>query len=105
MGLNLSNRDARLEVMRGNLDKKAVALKPVEAPPPVAQPAPPPVIQPSVTVDTSPIAAVLSHGFEMMARREDPIVQAPVSAPTKWKFKITERDRMGNIISFEAVAQ
>jgi hypothetical protein len=105
VAINLSMRDASLEVMRGNLDKKSIA----EKQPQQAQPVAPP---PSVNVDMTPVAdAILAanqSSQQMMAQVMSIVSQpaAPVitqSGPSKWLFRITERDRAGNIVSFEAI--
>lgn len=107
--MKLSMKDARLEAMRGNLDARS--LKKEEAP---EEPKPEPVVQKEVqvaapvTIDTTPMAQAVLQSSQMqsdvLARAMEMLKTDPVQPVRKWTFKITERDRMGNIISFTAEA-
>lgn len=99
--------------MRGNLDPKYVKpeepAKPEAVPVPQAFTRPDPVVSP-VTVDTQPIADALMRASVMQSQALSQAMQQltpgePIAAPTKWNFRVTERDRMGNIISFTAEAK
>ena len=102
--MKLTMRDARLEAMRGNLDASVL-----KKPEPVQEKAPEPVtkevvkevpVAAPVTVDTGPIAQAMTDQAQLIAQ----VIASlkPEQKPGKWTFKITERDRMGNIISFTA---
>ena len=103
MALNLTTREATLHTLRGNMPRQEV--KPKALPEPVkSEPAAPVSPAPTVQIDMQPVADALRQGQALMAHalaaREPAEPAAP--APTQWQFKITERDRMGNIISFTA---
>jgi hypothetical protein len=104
--MKLSMKDARLQVMRGNLSPDVV-----KKATPVAEDAPEPVVKEvpvaaPVTVDTSPIAQAMSQQSQMLAQVMQMLKPEPGKpAPTKWEFKITQRDTRGNIVSFTAEAK
>lgn len=105
--MKLTMRDARLQAMRGNLDAQALKK---DAPPEVK--APEPVVQrevqiqqPAVTIDTAPMAQAVMQASQMQAEvlaRAMELLQPKAAKPVKFKFSITERDRMGNITTFTA---
>lgn len=108
--MKLTMRDARLQAMRGNLD--AGVLKKDE---PAEVPKPEPVVQKEVpvaapvTIDMEPVAYAVQQAGQIQAQMLGQVAQMlkaePAAKPaTKWTFRITERDRMGNIISFTAEA-
>jgi len=104
--MKMSLRDARLQVMRGNLDPKVV--KKEESPEPVVEAAPVPVKEsaPSVTIDTSPIAQAMTSQAMLIAQAMGALKPEPNQpAPTHWTFKITSRDARGNIVAFTAEAK
>jgi hypothetical protein len=109
MPAKISLRDARMERMRGRLDEQLVTPQPKNEPPPAPEVMPATSVQAAVTVDTAPIAhameqqtRLIAAAMEVMSRPDD--AKEP-EAPKKWTFRITERDRMGNIIAFTAEAQ
>ncbi len=105
--MKLSVRDARLQIMRGNLDSKTLK-KDDPVPAPVAAEPVAPVIKEvpvaaNVTIDTTQIADAISQQASILGQAMQAL--QPKDQPNKWVFKITERDRMGNIISFTAEAK
>lgn len=93
--------------MRGNLSPDAVR-KPADG---VREVAPEPVVKEvqvaaPVTVDMAPIAQAMEMNTQMLAHAMSALKPEPgVPAPTKWNFRITERDARGNIVSFTAEAK
>jgi hypothetical protein len=112
MALSMSIRDATREVMRGNMDKKAVQRdipERNELPPPKAEVSPPPAQDNTAVADAvANVATALSslgqaniQNTQVMAETLRQL-QPKEQQAKAWKFTVTERDRMGNIVSFTA---
>lgn len=106
--MKMSLRDARLQVMRGNLDPKLLKKEEVAeipAPAPVPEPKPEPIAPivagpTNVVIDMDPVARSIMQVGKIQSDVLELMLQA--KAISKWNFRVTERDRMGNIISFTA---
>lgn len=115
MPVTINERDARRHVMRGNADPALVGrgkAAPVQPPEdlPEANPA---AVEPPQVVDLTPaidrMAGLIGDALTRAADSQAQAIQAipqpvPSMPPRKWVFRITERDRAGNIIAFTAEA-
>lgn len=108
MPITIGPRDARREVMRGNaapaLIGKPKAEAEAKATPTISQPAPEPE---DITPAIDRMAAVIGEAVTQVGTLQADALRAlpvPAQAPRKWAFRITERDRAGNIIAFTAEA-
>jgi len=104
MPAKITLRDARLERMRGNHKEALEGVKPNHEPQedqPEVTAAP---SQTVVTVDTAPIAHAMGQQAHMLVAAME-AMRPEQKAAAKWNFRITERDRMGNIVSFTAEAE
>lgn len=113
MPVTINERDARRHVMRGNADPALVGrgkAAPVQAPEDLPEPKP---AEPPQMVDLTPaidrMAGLIGDALTRAADSQAQAIQAiqqpvPSTPPRKWVFRITERDRAGNIIAFTAEA-
>jgi hypothetical protein len=105
--MKLSVRDARLQIMRGNLDSKTLKKEEPAEDPVKVEPAAPVIkevpVPANVTIDTTQIAAAISQQALILGQAMQAL--QPKDATNKWVFRITERDRAGNIVSFTAEAK
>ena len=109
MPAKISLHDARIERMRGNIEDQLIQPdEPKEAP--QVKPEPVKEVAPAqVVIDMTPVANAVQQSGQLQAQMLGQMAQMlkdePAAQIKKWTFKITERDRMGNIITFTAEAQ
>lgn len=105
--------DAHIESMRGNLDHRSL-----KRPEKAADVATLPAVEQPPAPQSAEIAASISATMELMAKAVGAGAQQSASlaesvrsaiaerrqpeAATKWRFKITKRDSVGNIVEFTA---
>lgn len=111
MGKTITLREARLHAMRGNSERPAELIEPESAHQEQSAPIDDSSAkamelvalalgQVSDSVTRSGVAG--SHAMQAIAAAMQQLNTEPKSKPASFEFRITERDRVGNIVAFTA---